>query len=42
MQPHIFVSERPPEVKLAALGDLGGAIGATLLLQQPAAEPVGA
>lgn len=42
MQPHLFVSERPPEVKLAALGDLGGAIGATLLLEQPVVEPVGA
>jgi glucokinase len=40
MQPHLFVSERPPEVKLAELGDLGGAIGATLLLEQRAAEPV--
>jgi glucokinase len=40
MQPHLFVRERPPEVKLAELGDLGGAIGATLLLAQPA--PVGA
>jgi glucokinase len=42
MQPHLFVSERPPEVKLAELGDLGGAVGATLLLDQRAAEPVGA
>ena len=40
MQPHLFVNERPPEVKLAELGDLGGAIGATLLLEQRAAEPV--
>jgi glucokinase len=32
MQPHLFVSERPPAVRLAALGDLGGAIGASLLL----------
>jgi glucokinase len=31
MQPHLFVDERPPDVKLAALGDLGGAIGAALL-----------
>jgi glucokinase len=42
MQPHLFVDDRPPEVKLAALGDLGGAIGATLLLDQAAAAPVGA
>jgi glucokinase len=32
MQPHLFVSERPPAVRLAALGDLGGAIGAALLV----------
>jgi len=31
MQPHLFVDARPPAVKLAALGDLGGAIGAALL-----------
>jgi len=31
MQPHLFVDERPPAVKLVALGDLGGAIGAALL-----------
>jgi len=31
MTPHLFVDERPPAVKLAALGDLGGAIGAALL-----------
>jgi glucokinase len=29
---HLFVSERPPAVHVAALGDLGGAIGATLLV----------
>jgi len=32
MAPHLFVDERPPEVSLAALGDLGGAIGASLLV----------
>jgi glucokinase len=32
LQPHLFVSERPPAVLPAALGDLGGAIGATLLV----------
>jgi glucokinase len=32
MQPHLFVDERPPTVALAALGDLGGAIGAALLV----------
>ena len=31
MRPHLFVDERPPDVRLAALGDLGGAIGAALL-----------
>ena len=35
MQPHLFVSDRPPPVRLAALGDLGGAIGATLLVKEP-------
>jgi glucokinase len=38
MVPHLFVSERPPDVRLAALGDLGGAIGAALLVS--AASPV--
>ncbi|HEV2724364.1 MAG TPA: ROK family protein [Thermoleophilaceae bacterium] len=33
MGPHLFVSERPPTVALAALGDLGGAIGAALLAE---------
>jgi glucokinase len=31
MMPHLFADERPPAVELAALGDLGGAIGASLL-----------
>jgi glucokinase len=34
MQPHLFADFRPPDVHVAALGDLGGAIGATLLLEQ--------
>ena len=34
MAPHLFVTERPPEVSLAALGDLGGAIGAALLVSR--------
>lgn len=29
---HLFVSERPPAVRVASLGDLGGAIGASLLV----------
>ena len=32
MDPHLFVRERPPDVRAAALGDLGGAIGAALLV----------
>jgi len=32
MQPHLFRDDRPPHVHVAALGDLGGAVGATLLL----------
>ena len=31
MQPHLFFDDRPPVVRTAALGDLGGAIGAALL-----------
>jgi glucokinase len=31
MMPHLFVDERPPAMHVAALGDLGGAIGAALL-----------
>jgi glucokinase len=31
MQPHLFNAERPPELRVAALGDLGGAIGAAML-----------
>lgn len=33
MQPHLFADSRPPHVHVAALGDLGGAIGAALLFQ---------
>jgi glucokinase len=32
MKPHLFLPDRAPEVKVAALGDLGGAIGAALLV----------
>jgi glucokinase len=32
MLPHLFVPERPPAVRIAELGDLGGAIGASLLV----------
>jgi glucokinase len=32
MQPHLFNDSNPPDVRVAALGDLGGAIGAALLV----------
>ena len=35
MQPHLFADSRPPHVEVAALGDLGGAIGASLLVAPP-------
>jgi glucokinase len=38
MHPHLFADTRPPHVHVAALGDLGGAIGATLLLEQDEAQ----
>ena len=28
---HLFLDEKPPAVRVASLGDLGGAIGASLL-----------
>jgi glucokinase len=31
MHPHLFNDEHPPELRVAALGDLGGAIGAAML-----------
>jgi glucokinase len=33
MHPHLFADNRPPDVHVAALGDLGGAIGAALLCE---------
>jgi len=39
MQPHLFIDSRPPHVHVAALGDLGGAIGATLLLERETTAP---
>jgi glucokinase len=33
MMPHLFVDSNPPAVHVAALGDLGGAIGASLLVK---------
>jgi glucokinase len=41
MRPHLFASE-PPVVRLAALGDLGGAIGAALLAARTAPAPAAA
>jgi glucokinase len=32
MQPHLFVDDHPPDIKVATLGDLGGATGAALLV----------
>ncbi len=34
MGKHLFVDERPPAVRVAMLGDLGGAIGASLLIAE--------
>jgi len=34
MHPHLFNDSRPPAVRVAALGDLGGAIGAALLARR--------
>jgi glucokinase len=42
MQPHLFADYRPPDVLVAALGDLGGAIGATLLVEPVRAAPAAA
>jgi glucokinase len=33
MLPHLFADDRPPAVHVAALGDLGGAIGAALVVR---------
>ena len=34
MQPHLFVDDHPPDIKVATLGDLGGATGAALLVNK--------
>jgi len=34
MGKHLFVNERPPAMRVASLGDLGGAIGASLLVSR--------
>ena len=41
MQPHLFADGRPPHVHVAALGDLGGAIGASLLCARSRDPPLG-
>ena len=41
MHPHLFNDTRPPAVRVAGLGDLGGAIGAALLAQLTARASVG-
>jgi glucokinase len=33
MDPHLFVNDHPPDIKVATLGDLGGAMGAALLVK---------
>lgn len=40
MHPHLFVPDRPPHMHVATLGDLGGAIGGALLVDErvPAAH----
>jgi glucokinase len=39
MHPHLFSDENPPAIRLAGLGDLGGAIGAALLVDTRVPEP---
>jgi glucokinase len=34
MMPHVFNDSRPPALHVAALGDLGGALGASLLVSR--------
>jgi glucokinase len=38
MMPHLFVDTDPPAVHVASLGDLGGAIGASLLVARPPSD----
>jgi glucokinase len=39
MHPHLFVPDRPPHMHVATLGDLGGAIGAALLVDARVPAP---
>jgi glucokinase len=41
MQPHLFADDRPPHVHVAALGDLGGAIGAAMLAEPDGVKEAG-
>jgi glucokinase len=42
MLPHLFVDQRPPAVRVAELGDLGGALGASLMVAKaPSPVPAG-
>ena len=34
MKKHLFVDDNPPAMRVASLGDLGGAIGASLLVKR--------
>lgn len=38
MHPHLFNDNRPPAVRVAALGDTGGAIGAAMLARRTHAQ----
>jgi glucokinase len=40
MQPHLFDDLHPPAMHVAALGDLGGAIGAALLARTASVRAV--
>lgn len=42
MAPHLFADDRPPDVHVAALGDVGGAVGAALLAPRDAGRGDGA
>jgi glucokinase len=42
MQPHLFHNDHPPDVRVASLGDLGGAIGAALLVRGARRRPAAA
>ncbi len=41
MLPHLFSDDRPPALHGAALGDLGGAVGAAMIVGQGGVAPPG-